>query len=636
MKIIEEAVDALKRGAEIEEGLCEEIESEVERLCVSGEEGEVGRSLIPLVYFLGDDLFEKPCFRVSSFLKGVRKRRLLEKYSLRYFSGESCSQESRKRADGSIRRMLPPGFVSYLKREVNASPAVFREGDEFVEDGQFLEAYSFLLSGKYLESLEISKDLLVRSQASRCKVFVSYKLHLLSLASCAAYRLGQFQDAVYFCHLGIGLCASVGFMGGTEYFREALCVVEMDGGVSTTSGKSGLSLLSLISEKDGRAGLQDKIYRSKRYSGEVSLLREVRVHDNRERARVSVFPVGDSIREFARALRDGAGLCAGTVFVYDVEGRVVIGAINRRGKLSVVESDVDSSSLLFRMKMIHQRNKEVLRRACESSEQKRAWWKERNAMDSEIKEILQELDNWVSLLKKHGLLETEMSLVVEGELGTVPFEMCGTFRSHGVARAPSLGFLLSEGAPVSERVDFSKCFYILDPEDNLPETRRVVEEFVGRELGGVRGMCGRICTAEELEESLEMVDTLFYFGHGGGEKYFTFRQLRKFRSVPKRIFLFGCSSSRIVAPQNYNVCSTALSYLFIPGVRSVIGCLWDVTDKDLDMLSLTVMREMKRGKESLPRILGEARRQCKLKYLNGASVVLYGSADILELSGKGG
>ena len=61
---------------------------------------------------------------------------------------------------------------------------------------------------------------------------------------------------------------------------------------------------------------------------------------------------------------------------------------------------------------------------------------------------------------------------------------------------------------------------------------------------------------------------------------------------------------------------------------SVLACLWDVTDKDIDRFTKTLLKtwliEEKSDKKWLLDEIPAARRACKLKYLVGAASVLYG------------
>jgi separase len=72
---------------------------------------------------------------------------------------------------------------------------------------------------------------------------------------------------------------------------------------------------------------------------------------------------------------------------------------------------------------------------------------------------------------------------------------------------------------------------------------------------------------------------------------------------------------------------------------SLVACLWDVTDNELDKFSRSVFESLKLDVEnvnswscesrsdsgvSLVTAVGQSRDACKLKYLTGAAPVVYG------------
>jgi len=120
--------------------------------------------------------------------------------------------------------------------------------------------------------------------------------------------------------------------------------------------------------------------------------------------------------------------------------------------------------------------------------------------------------------------------------------------------------------------------------------------------------------------------------------------------------LWGCSSGalremgdfdRTGTPYNYMLAgwcvypyvsrSPIISYLH-PCSPTLVANLWDVTDKDIDKLSQSVLdrlhltgKEMsqlaeKRSRDpvSLVAAVAQSRDSCKLKYLTGAAPVVYG------------
>ncbi len=70
------------------------------------------------------------------------------------------------------------------------------------------------------------------------------------------------------------------------------------------------------------------------------------------------------------------------------------------------------------------------------------------------------------------------------------------------------------------------------------------------------------------------------------------------------------------SPLNCNCFSSFFS-------ATILGCLWDVTDRDIDSLTFFLLEQLKAG-ASLGEALRYGRDLCKLKCLNGAAPVIYG------------
>ena len=88
---------------------------------------------------------------------------------------------------------------------------------------------------------------------------------------------------------------------------------------------------------------------------------------------------------------------------------------------------------------------------------------------------------------------------------------------------------------------------------------------------------------------------------------------------------------RIGTPNNY----------MMAGCPSLVANLWDVTDRDIDKFAQSVFdklrlepgeigqwqkgqRNVNEGKVSIVAAVAQSRDVCKLKYLTGAAVVVYG------------
>jgi separase len=124
--------------------------------------------------------------------------------------------------------------------------------------------------------------------------------------------------------------------------------------------------------------------------------------------------------------------------------------------------------------------------------------------------------------------------------------------------------------------------------------------------------------------------------------------------------LMGCSSGKLQDAGEFDPWGMPKNYL-IGGCPALVSTLWDVTDRDLDRFSKNLLKEWglfgeetsdahsrsrskskvkkkessrsrpatpivkeKRGKVSLVEAVACSRDQCKMRYLNGAALVVYG------------
>lgn len=145
-------------------------------------------------------------------------------------------------------------------------------------------------------------------------------------------------------------------------------------------------------------------------------------------------------------------------------------------------------------------------------------------------------------------------------------------------------------------------------------------------------------------------DLFIYCGHGAGEKYFhRDKILTLATSGCSAALLFGCSSGHVEREGIFGPYGATLSYLRA-GSASVMAMLWDVTDKDVDLMAIDLLeswilsppatRQCSAQKTATGRTLAAAlqssRQRCKLKNLNGLAAVCYGLPLVVtEMDGCG-
>lgn len=127
-----------------------------------------------------------------------------------------------------------------------------------------------------------------------------------------------------------------------------------------------------------------------------------------------------------------------------------------------------------------------------------------------------------------------------------------------------------------------------------------------------------------------MKSNLFIFcGHGAGEKIPLFTKDENSSnqgSCCPSAMLWGCSSGKLVSRGVYDPAGAAIRHLQ-HGAKFVVGNLWDVTDKDLDKLSIDCMTksfELHDDSKTITEALTIARDVCKMKHAVGSAAIVYG------------
>eukprot|EP01083_Nonionella_stella_P019589 54398_1 len=187
--------------------------------------------------------------------------------------------------------------------------------------------------------------------------------------------------------------------------------------------------------------------------------------------------------------------------------------------------------------------------------------------------------------------------------------------------------------------DLTSTYYLLNPSGDLDRTQERFEADFRRQWGW-EGRIGEKPTADEYKSILKNNSLFVYVGHSGGEQYLSADSVQR-AGVRATTLLFGCSSGLMRFQGEFPPTGIAYSYM-IAGSPAVVANLWDVTDKDIDSVSRALLQQWVHGSRastgsfdpkspavtradaSLCGVLPRARRECRLRYLTGASPVCYG------------
>ncbi|EQC30287.1 hypothetical protein SDRG_11864 [Saprolegnia diclina VS20] len=213
-------------------------------------------------------------------------------------------------------------------------------------------------------------------------------------------------------------------------------------------------------------------------------------------------------------------------------------------------------------------------------------------------------------------------LVCDEKVHAFPWEGLGICCDMAVSRMPNLRSILS---PVDAAVSKLSVRYMINPSGDLVATENVLRPFLDQAASAWQwhGVFGpHDDTASRMATYVQESDVFIYSGHGSGE-VFLHRDVLAGWSKASVALLLGCSSGRLKQEGIYLPEGMLLSYL-AANSRAVVGMLWDVTDRDIDRLSLKLLNEWFGGETSLATALVIARRECKLQSLNGLAAVCYG------------
>jgi len=119
-----------------------------------------------------------------------------------------------------------------------------------------------------------------------------------------------------------------------------------------------------------------------------------------------------------------------------------------------------------------------------------------------------------------------------------------------------------------------------------------------------------------------------YSGHGAGLAVCPREDLSSLGAGPLSplCLVMGCSSHR-PTPRGGAASSVPAHAYWAGGARATAGCLWDVTDGDVDRFTAALVAGMAApgGPRPLSALLSEARAVCRLPFLTAAAVVAHGA-----------
>lgn len=200
-------------------------------------------------------------------------------------------------------------------------------------------------------------------------------------------------------------------------------------------------------------------------------------------------------------------------------------------------------------------------------------------------------------------------LVLDKALHTFPWESLPCMQGLAVSRVPSLACLrrlileqkprtTSEqdgqghpaGHPAGHHVSISSGTYMLNTSGDLKTTQATFEEPLSTLGDSWKRIVKKAPTEPEFEAALSSSDILLYMGHGGGAQYIRNRTIRRLDKCRATALLMGCSSASLADVGDFECYGLVWSYM-LAGCPAVVGTLWDVTDRDIDLYTGRVFEE---------------------------------------------
>lgn len=262
-------------------------------------------------------------------------------------------------------------------------------------------------------------------------------------------------------------------------------------------------------------------------------------------------------------------------------------------------------------------------------------------------------------------------LIIDKQLESIPWEALPCLISHPVSRMPSLATIFqrleigrqqsSDYSALSISKSKMQASYILNPAGDLTSTQATFEPIL-TSISTPRDimLVNDPPTEAQFSDMLTSSDLLLYFGHGSGAQYIRPRTIRSLQNRAVT-FLFGCSSAKMTEYGVFESVGMPRAYM-LSQAPAMVGCLWDVTDREIDRVALKVLSEWglidmndervreglkkkgkkekgkavsKHGKEetkqkTLVEAVRDGREACVLRYLCGAAVVVYGIPVVLD------
>jgi pentatricopeptide repeat protein len=396
------------------------------------------------------------------------------------------------------------------------------------------------------------------------------KLHVYNILVYCYVQMGMYQESIYYLNKSISMSE-----GRVRWYflNYKFCIERIGGIIGPTSylrmkisEDLNLSFIS-ISQDDF---INKKLTYNISLEDSSELVREIR---NLEDNLVKFNTLGNLI----------------TISIFVVKDLLHISVL-RNNQYKVFNTLIKYAEISNEFNRIINKNKEILK--YEKDQEK--WWSERIRLDRDLKILMK------SIKYNLEISDETVLLVLDEKTIEFPFEYTEIFYKKRCYRILSMEYINNENY-IDDNED-TKIFLL---DTLLTNTyTRITNKF--KDIKNIN----KINIVQDTK--ITKNGLICYFGHGNGCKYIS-------EDINNSVlFLFGCSSVRLICVNNYKKNGKVLKY--IKSNRIVLGCLYEVTDKDLDIFSMELLSR----EGDIVDLVKECRQSMKLKYLNGCSIVVYG------------
>ncbi|KAL1139370.1 hypothetical protein AAG570_006354 [Ranatra chinensis] len=277
---------------------------------------------------------------------------------------------------------------------------------------------------------------------------------------------------------------------------------------------------------------------------------------------------------------------------------------------------------------------------------------ERKVLFQAILEIKSTFTGKLMTAKRYPLI-----LILDEHFEVIPWECMPILRRHPVSRVVSLHFLyalfklhqphIRNGLSIlfREIADNDICYYIINPDGDLPSVEEKLAKFLKIRLPHWVGIVGQKPTEEQLIEALTTKNTFVYCGHGSGCQYMSMEVIQKLKVRPVQM-LYGCCSAGLKDHGGIVEMTGDVLQYTIAGSGCTLGMLWSVMSNDTDKMTMVLantwlpgkpvdintFEEIKDGSKSqepeLLRAMKEV-RDCVGLFSNGAAFIARGIPIVL-------